>query len=191
MKKEKITGVILAGGKNSRMGSDKGLLEVGGKKIIVHIIEELKQVADEIIIISNGTHYDFLGYKVYRDIFEDCGPIGGIHAALTSSKTEKNLIVSCDMPFISKNIFKKIIGNSKGFEVIIPEWGNGMIEPLCAIYSRSCADAFEKMIRKGEYKLRDSFKLFNVKKINFTKNKLSGNEFLNLNTPEEYQKIVK
>ena len=68
MSKNKITGIILAGGKNSRMGSEKGLLEVGGKKIIERIIEELKQVVDEIIILSNGNSYNHFSYKVYNDI---------------------------------------------------------------------------------------------------------------------------
>jgi molybdopterin-guanine dinucleotide biosynthesis protein A len=186
---EKITGVILAGGKNSRMGSDKGLLDVGGKKIIERIIEELKQAVEEIIIISNGDKYDYLGYKIYSDIIKDCGPMGGIHTALTYSITERNLIISCDMPFVSKNILKAIIEYSDKCEIAIPEHDNGTMEPLCAIYSKSCIGKFEKLLKKGEFKLKNSLKYFIVNKINFTQKKLSGNEFLNINTPEEYQTI--
>ncbi|MBI4946411.1 MAG: molybdenum cofactor guanylyltransferase [Bacteroidetes bacterium] len=188
MKKANITGVILAGGKNSRMGSEKGLLEVEGKRIIEHIIDELKQVVDEIIVISNNTSYNYLNYKVYSDTIKDCGPMGGIHAALAHSTTEKNLIISCDMPFISKKVLTKIISSSAGCEVAIPEHDD-WLEPLCAVYSKSCAATFEKLIAKKKFKLTDSFKYFIVKKINFTQKELSGDEFLNVNTPKEYQNI--
>jgi molybdopterin-guanine dinucleotide biosynthesis protein A len=186
MSKEKITGVILAGGKNSRMGSDKGLLEVGGKRIIERIIDELKQVVDEIIIISNDTTLNYLNYKVYADLIKDCGPMGGIHSALTHSTTEKNLILSCDMPFISKNILKTIINGSAKCEIAIPKHDK-RLEPLCAVYLKSCTNKFEELINKEEFKLKDSFKYFIVKRINFTRKELSGNEFTNINTPEEYQ----
>ncbi len=188
MSKQKITGVILAGGKNSRMGSEKGLLEVEGQRIIERIIDELKQVVDEIIIISNNTTYNYLNYKVCADIIKDCGPMSGIHSALTHSSTKKNLLISCDMPFITKDILKKIIANSKDCDVAIPKH-DGLLEPLCAVYSKKCIKSFEECIKKEKFKLTDSFKYFVVKKINFTKKELSENEFLNINTPQEYQRI--
>ena len=99
-----ITGVILAGGKSSRMGTDKGVLELNGKKIIEHIIYSIKPVVDEIIIISNSNNYDYLGFKVYSDIIKERGPLAGIHTALTHTTTERNLIVSCDIPFINSEL---------------------------------------------------------------------------------------
>lgn len=114
--------------------------------------------------------------------------MSGIHAALTHSSTEKNLIISCDMPFISKDILKKIIADSKDCDVAIPEH-DGWLEPLCAVYSRSCIKPLEECMKNKEFKLTDSFECFVVKKINFTKDELPGNEFLNINTPQEYQSI--
>ena len=147
MSKEKITGVILAGGKNSRMGAEKGLLEVQGKRIIERIIDELKQVSDEIIIISNNTSYNYLNYKVYADLIKDCGPMGGIYSALTHSTTKKNIIVSCDMPFITKEILQTIINGAAKCEIAIPKL-NKRLEPLCAVYSKSCTRKFEELINK-------------------------------------------
>lgn len=189
MRREKITGAILAGGKNSRMGADKALLKVEGKNIIERIIQELQTVVEEIIIISNVRIYDYLGCKVHNDIIKNCGPMGGIHAALTYSETEKNLIVSCDMPFISKNIFDIIIDGSDECDVAIPEHGKGKPEPLCAMYSKSCLNKFSKLLEKGDWKLKDALKYFSVKTINFTEHELPKNYFLNINTPEEYQVI--
>lgn len=189
MSGEKITGIILAGGKNSRMGTDKGLLKIDGKNIIERIIEELKKTVDEIIIISNQKKYDYLGFKVYNDIIKNCGPMGGIHTALTYSETKKNLIVSCDMPFLSKNIFDIIVNSSSKCDIAIPEHDGGKLEPLCAIYSKSCLDTFAKLIENEDWKLKNALKYFSVKKNSFIKNKLPKNCFLNINTSEEYQTI--
>ncbi|MEK6615419.1 MAG: molybdenum cofactor guanylyltransferase [Bacteroidota bacterium] len=188
MNKEKITGVILAGGKNSRMGSDKGMLTVDGKKIIERILDAMKPVVDEIIIISNEKNYDYLGYKVYNDIIKECGPMGGIHAALSFSATEKNLIVACDMPFITSSVLKQIINNSTDCGIAVPEF-LGEAQPLCGVYSKSCLSKFVKLLKKGNWKMKDAFNYFKVNNIRFTKDELPENHFLNLNTPVEYQTI--
>ena len=189
MKKEKITGVILAGGKNSRMGTDKGLLMIEGKKIIERIIDAMKTVVDEIIIISNGDHYNNLGYKVYSDIIKECGPMGGIHTAFSFSNTEKNLVVSCDMPFLDSETLKIIVGNANECEIAIPEH-NGMTEPLCAVYSTVCRNKFSQLLGSGEWKLRDSLKCFNVKKILFDNESEAEKTFSNINTKEEYKDLL-
>lgn len=183
MIEEKITGVILAGGKNSRMGSDKGLLEVDGKKIIERILDAMKQVADEIIIISNGKNYDLFGYKIYSDILKGCGPMGGIHTALSFSTNEKNLVVACDMPFLTSGDLKRIINNSSGCEISVPEF-EGEVQPLCAVYSTSCRNKFFKLIASGEWKMKQALRHFKTKTISF-----SENPFQNINTPEEYRGI--
>ena len=183
MNKEMITGVILAGGKNSRMGSDKGMLKVGSKKIIERIIDAMKPVVDEIIIISNGNTYDYLGYKVFNDIIKDCGPMGGIHTALSFSKTGKNLIVACDMPFLSSDILKQIIDKSNDCDITVPEF-LGEVHPLCAIYSSLCRNKFSKFLENGEWKMKKVLIQFKTKKISFSKN-----HFQNINTPEEYQTL--
>ncbi len=189
MKAEKITGVILAGGKNSRMGTDKGLLMVDGKKIIERIIAALKPVVDEIIIVSNGNNYNNTGYKVYRDIIKECGPMGGIHTALSFSNTEKNLVVSCDMPFLNTETLKFIAENSNICEIAIPEH-NKITEPLCAVYSSVCRNKFSQLIARGEWKLRDSLKYFNVKTILFENKSGIEKIFSNINTKEEYKNLT-
>ena len=105
----RITGVILAGGKSSRMGTDKGLLELNGKPLIQYAIDTLKSIGLEIIIISNNSDYEQFGFPVYPDIIPDKGPIGGVYTALSYSSTEKNLIVSCDTPFLSKKLLNYLI----------------------------------------------------------------------------------
>ena len=80
--KKNITGVVMAGGESSRMGTDKGVLEINGKPMVEVIISALKPVVDDIIIIANNSNYDYLGYKVYNDLIKKSGPLGGIYSAL-------------------------------------------------------------------------------------------------------------
>ena len=95
----KYTAIILAGGKSSRMGSDKGLVLLNGKPMISYIIEILKKMQIPIIIISNNENYKQFGLPVFADIIKEKGPLGGIYTGLKNSKTESNIIVSCDVPF--------------------------------------------------------------------------------------------
>ncbi len=185
-----ITGVILAGGKNSRMGSDKGMLEVEGKKIVERIIAVLKPLVQELIIISNGTNYDNLGYAVYKDIIKDAGPMGGIHAALQCSKTDKILVVSCDMPYVSKEVFLTLLSKASTAEVVLPQHGVEQTEPLCAVYSKSCFSKFAELLNNGEWKMKNALKYFDVRKISFPENEITNQSFLNINTPAEYRSIT-
>lgn len=186
--KEEITGVILAGGKNSRMGTDKGLLQVDGKNIVERIVEALKPMVGDILIITNGKNYNNLGYKTYNDLVKDCGPMGGIYTALFHSNTEKNFVVSCDMPFLTKEVIELIIKNSKDAQITIPEH-EGKLEPLCAVYDKSCRDKFEVLLRTGEWRLQGALKHFNVKKITIPESVYRKNCFTNINTPEEFHRI--
>lgn len=190
MNHSEITGVILAGGKNSRMGSDKGMLEVEGKKIVERIVEVVRPFVQEVIIISNGTNYDNFGYAVYKDIIKDAGPMGGIHTALQNSKTDKILVVSCDMPFISKEVILPLITMANAAEVILPEHGDGHTEPLCAVYSKSCFIKFAELLSSGEWKMKNAMKHFDVRKIAFPENESTRHNFLNINTPSEYLSVT-
>lgn len=186
--KNNYTAVILAGGKNSRMGTEKGLLLVNGITIIERIINVLKPIVDDIIIITNGTNYDYLGYKTYKDIYIDCGPMGGIYTALNYSNTAKNFVVSCDMPFISNELVQFIIDNSAASKIAIP-LHHEKLEPLCAIYDKICQFKLEELLKNKEWKLMDSLKHFQVKKISIPENILKGNCFANINTPDDYEKV--
>lgn len=181
-----MTGVILAGGKNSRMGADKGLLLVNGEKIVERAIEAMKAAVDEIMIISNGNNYDYLGYKVYTDIIKDCGPMSGIYTALTYSKTEKNFVVSCDLPFLNRELVGFIVENSDSCEIAIPKHGE-KLEPLCAVYDKSCREGFEVLLQRKELKLQNALRHFKVKQIPVPENISAGSCFENINTPAEYE----
>jgi molybdenum cofactor guanylyltransferase len=186
--KQYITGVILAGGKNSRMGSDKGLLQVGDKSIMERQIEVLQPLVNDIIIIHNGKHYSHLGYQVHEDLILDCGPMGGIYTALKVSQTPKNFILSCDMPFINNELVKLIIREAEHCEIAIPRHGE-KLEPLCAVYDQSCLETFKELLDQKALKMMDALKFFKVKEIRVPQEILDTKPFTNINTPEDYLKI--
>lgn len=181
-----ITGIILAGGKSSRMGSDKGMLELYGKKFIEHIISAVKPNVDRIIIIANNTNYNGFSHSVFNDLVKEKGPLGGIYTGLLKSETEKNLIVSCDIPFINSALINYIINNSKGADVAVPVF-NGHTEPLCAVYTKKMTAGIHKLILINELKMHKVLQHFITREIFITEDQEFYNDKLleNINTPEQ------
>ena len=160
--KQKTTGIILSGGKSSRMGSDKGLLILNGKPLIQYSIDVLKELCSEIIICANNPAYDTFGYPVIKDVYPDLGPIGGIYTGLLNSGSESNFILSCDMPFINPQIIIYLLSNRDKSLASIPTHGKNIIEPLCALYSKAILPQLKKQIRNKDLKLMNLLKTVDV-----------------------------
>ena len=186
---KKITGIILCGGKSCRFGTDKGLCTLAGKLMISYPLEAMKNLCDEIIISSNDSRYERLGYKVVPDEVKDTGPIGGIYSALKHSATTDNLIVSCDMPFVTERLLRYIFDNKNGALVAAAYSGN-YIEPLCSYFHKESLAVIEQMIQAGEYKLTRLQDKLDFKKITIDENLdfYTGYLFLNVNTRKDYEK---
>jgi len=160
--KQKTTGIILSGGKSSRMDSDKGLLMLQGKPLIQYSIEVLKGLCDEIIICANKQGYDTFGFPVIKDVYPDLGPIGGIYTGLLNSGSESNFVLSCDMPFISSQTLIYLLSKKNKNLVSIPIHGKNMIEPLCALYSKTILPQLTKQIQNQDLKLMNLLKTVDV-----------------------------
>lgn len=200
---KKINGIILSGGKSSRMGEDKALLKVGAKTIIEIIIDKLKPFCNEIIISADEIDkYSQFGYKVVPDKFKNSGPIAGIYSSLLKSNTERNFVISCDLPLVSQKIIERLINYNSTKEILLPVT-DGMYHQLCGVYSKSVLENAESILnaevesgRKGEEekgrKRNTSVKrLLDISQVDFVDvNSISGeNEFLNMNTIEDFRKI--
>lgn len=180
-----ITAIILAGGKSSRMKKDKGLVSFGKKTLIEQVIDSAKEITDNIIIITNNEAYRQFGYSCFEDVMKEKGPLGGIYTGLVNSSTEKNLVVACDMPFLSINIFIGLIDQCRGLDALLAEH-KGKAEPLCAIYDRSCIPSFKKLLEQSQLKITDALAGLNTSFISFdNKDWFKGNEFANMNSPED------
>jgi molybdenum cofactor guanylyltransferase len=182
-----VTGIILAGGKSSRMGAEKGLQELCGKPLIQYAIEALSDLCKTIIISSSSDAYQSLGYKVVADIIPGIGPMGGIYSTLQKSNTQQNLVLSCDLPFVSAELLSYILQNSKGYKVAIPWLGDQHYEPLCGFYHLSVLDQISDYIQNNNYKLPDLFEEISINKL-VINNRLefyTESLFLNVNSKHD------
>ncbi|MEZ5109841.1 MAG: molybdenum cofactor guanylyltransferase [Bacteroidia bacterium] len=181
--KNQVTGILLAGGKSSRMGTDKGVVLMNGKKLSEHVLQAMKPVVNDLMIIANNNNYGDYGIPVFEDIYKNCGPLGGIYTGLVRSKTKKNLMLSCDMPFITSGMLAKILSHSDEAEIIIPV-NDGKVEPLCAVYDQSCAVQIRQFLESGKLKIQDVLPYFKTKEVLLTTTE-AGKNFININTPQE------
>lgn len=185
--KNNITGIILAGGKSSRMGTDKGFVIYKNKAFVQHIIEALQPLVDEIIIVSNNPDYDFFGFKRVNDLIENAGPVAGIYSGLQYSKTENNLVISCDVPLINSETLSLLIeGLDDNMDVVQLE-SNGKSMPLIAMYKKQNKTIFYSLLEDGERRLRIALTHLKVKTIVLNKNQERFTS--NINTPKNLNEI--
>ncbi len=184
--KKHITGFVLAGGRSSRMGQDKGLMLLNGKEMALSVIEQLVPCVDEVVIVSNRREYKKYGFKVIEDLIKNVGPAGGIYTALKYSCTEHNFFVSCDMPFVTTQSIEYLISRAGDAEITIAA-AQAEIHPLFGVYSKSCADKFEHYINRHELKLKNIITHFNHQLIDMSScSDEQDSLFKNINTPEEF-----
>jgi molybdopterin-guanine dinucleotide biosynthesis protein A len=166
--KNKITGIILAGGKSSRMGTNKALLQYEGVTFIQHIINIMKPLVNQIIIVGRPEEYTDYSYKCVDDIYSNSGPVAGIHAGLEHSTTPYNMVLSCDVPLITEPILKELIEHiDENKDVVLIE-SNGQAHPLIAIYQRQCKDLFDDLLHRGEKRLLSALDRLNVKTLSLS-----------------------
>jgi len=159
-----ISGIILAGGRSTRMEKEKGLNHFRGKPLILHVIENIRPVCDEILICTNNHEYDSLGYKVIPDEIQGAGPAGGILSGLKRSKNSHCLILSCDLPFASARFIQKIDFHSPEKEITVC-FHDDRLQPLCGFYDSSITENFGQKVRSGMYKMQELVKSFDFQAI--------------------------
>jgi molybdopterin-guanine dinucleotide biosynthesis protein A len=182
-------GFILAGGQGSRMGADKAFLQFGGSTLLERAIATLRPVCD-VVIIGDPTKFSSYG-TVIEDVYKGRGPLAGIHAALTHSSAELNLMLAVDMPMVSSDLlaFLFAAGASTDALVTVPHSARGF-QPLCAVYRRPFATAAEQALKAGKNKIDALFSEIPVRVIEgeeLTAAGFSEQVFVNLNTPEDLQ----
>ncbi len=190
---EKLTAFVLAGGRSSRMGSDKAFLKVGGQTLLDRTLGVADKVAAKTVIVGPRERYSAYGETV-EDVYSDCGPMSGIHAALASTATDLNLILSVDLPKLEPEFLSWLAeqaANSRELAVI-PQTPDG-IQPLCGIYRRSLLPLVEKMLTSDDYKVDHLFSQAPTRYLSPQEIQAAGfssNLFLNVNTPQEYEILV-
>ncbi|MBT2687348.1 molybdenum cofactor guanylyltransferase [Bacillus sp. ISL-47] len=191
-----ITGIILAGGHSSRMGENKALLKIGGKTVIERIANQLASISSDMIVVANNhEEYQFLGLPMVSDQWNEKGPLAGIHAGLTASGTQKNLIVACDMPFISAELGKILLKELESQQAAVPEI-ESRLHPLFAAYRKETKEAAEQALRDNRLRIREFLHKINASIMKDKELKRMGflseeAHFFNMNSPDEYQMALK
>jgi molybdenum cofactor guanylyltransferase len=199
-----ITGVILSGGKSSRMGENKSLMKINGSTTIERVVNLMKFHFTRVILITNTPEeYKFLNIPLYEDIFTYRGPIAGIHSGLYHSKTEKNFIISCDIPLMTSEVINYLIEFKTDKPITICK-ADGFIQQLAGVYSKSVLPVAEKLLKENienETRSKSQTKrkckvlslidevgaeIIDAEKLSFYKE----GTFFNMNRPEDYQKIL-
>ena len=167
-KTSKVVGIILSGGKSSRMGTEKGLVKYKDKALIEYSIEALKPICDQVIISSNKDCYNYLKLPVIPDEIEECGPIGGVYSGMKAVKADIYLVLSCDVPKVPTILFKDLLLEIGDANLICPIDGSGRKQPLIAAYRATCFPIIEKELLKGNFKMMKLLELLRPKIFSIT-----------------------
>jgi molybdopterin-guanine dinucleotide biosynthesis protein A len=186
------TGIVLAGGKGSRINKNKALITLSeGKTLLQKCVESLSKVLTKIVIISNQKElYSDYDAHVVEDLVKDKGPLGGIYTGLSYSTTHCNFVIGCDMPFPQPRLIELLLKRCDDYDVVIPETG-GEVEPLFAVYSKYCLPVISDHLQKDDLKIR---KIFEKLKVQIIREERIDEvdprhlSFFNINTAEDLKR---
>lgn len=181
----KIGCAILAGGKSSRMGTDKALLELDGKTFIRKLCEELDDFEEKIIARGNRENIGDISWNVIPDRYFECGPIGGLHAVLSVCQSEVMFCVSCDMPFLQRSLVEELCKYmNDNTDAVIAVTQDGRKHPLCGLYRKSVGSVLEAQILTGNYRMMTVLDKIKANYVTITSQ--NTQQLKNINTPQEY-----
>lgn len=194
-----FTGFVLIGGKSSRMGEDKFLLQFNGRSFLENAVEALNEVCENRVkLVLNQTQTIETDLPVVRDIYKNRGALGAIHAALKNCETKFAVVLAVDLPFVSNGIINKLAEitlSSNKFLANVPRQTDGRIQPLCAVYrAKYCLPTLEKLMNENETASpRDFLEFVNTRYINqnILSNDAEKDIFFNINHPEDFQNLSK
>ena len=189
--------IILCGGRSRRMGKDKGSLVLNGKPMLIHVLDTIKGIVDEIVLVLRDQEQidrykpilkDIdMSIKIVTDETKDQGPLVGILTGLSYINSEYAQILPCDSPFISKSFVLKMfeIAGAKKFDAVVPIWDDGHIEPLHSIYKKDVLNKGRNLVKNEQYNVKSLIDNLNVKYVDVEELDESTMSFRNLNCVED------
>jgi molybdopterin-guanine dinucleotide biosynthesis protein A len=185
----RVTGVIQAGGRSTRMGgAPKALIELGGCRIIERVVAAIAPVVDDLLIVTNTPElYAFLGLPMVGDVFPDHGSLGGIHAGLAAAPGDAAFTVACDMPFLRADLARLVVERAGEADVVIPRTG-AQLETMHACYGKRCLPHIEERLGAGQLKIVgffDAVRVLEIPEAAVRRIADPAHVFMNVNTPDE------
>lgn len=187
-----IVGVIVAGGKSSRMGTNKALIELNGLPLIAHVARTMQHVFKRVFIVADDAEpYRFLRLPVYPDIFKDSGPLGGIHAGFVHSGAKSIFVAACDTPFISPALIEYIIHYPSEASVKVAQM-DGEVHPLCGWYDRSTMPYVQQALEANQLQVKKVLCHLQAAEVPITNELPFYHPLLlkNFNTPADFEPSV-
>ena len=185
----RVTGVIQAGGRSTRMGGEpKALIELGGRRIVERAVAAIAPVVDDVLVVTNTPEvYAFLGLPMVGDVFPDHGSLGGIYSGLKAAPGNAAFTVACDMPFLRTDVARLVVARAADADVVIPRVGE-QLETMHAVYAKACLPHIEARLRAKRLKIVGFFEAVRVLEIPEADVRSiadPGVVFMNVNTPDE------
>jgi len=187
----KVTGVVQAGGKSTRMGGrPKALIQLGGRSIVERVVAALTPVVDDVLVVTNTPElYAFLGLPMVADVYPDHGSLGGIYSGL-SAAGEIAFTVACDMPFLHPEVVRLVVARAGEGDVVIPRVGE-QYETMHAAYGKACLPHIEERLRIGRLKIVgffDRVRVVEIGEAEIARFRDPAVAFMNVNTPDELER---
>lgn len=190
---DSIEGFILIGGQSRRMGTDKSQLMLDGQSFVERIAMELGAATASTKVVGNNTAASQLNLPAAPDIYPHWGALGGVHAALSTCSAEWALVVACDFPFVTRELFVRLASLRDDFDAVAPIQSDGIPQPLCALYRvEPCLGRAEQLIKSGGRKPVALLQSVHTRWVSFDElaNLEGANHFFdNINTPEDYARM--
>jgi molybdopterin-guanine dinucleotide biosynthesis protein A len=187
-----MTGIILSGGRSTRMGENKAFLRVGGERLIDRTVRLFRAVFREVIIVTDSP-LDYLDQEtvIVTDILPERGALGGIYTGLFYAGEEQAFVAACDMPFLNRSFLEYMTSRATGYDIVVPAPPDGL-QPLHAVYSRRCLPAIRDLLERKLLKITGFYpghKLRTISPEVLRSFDPEGRMFMNINTPEDILKL--
>lgn len=188
-----VQGFILVGGASRRMGQDKAQMQLGSETVLQRIVTRISPAVDSVTLVGARQDYAGISLPKVADVHEKWGALGGIHAALSAAKTDWVIVIACDLPFVTRDLFERLKSFvDESFDAIVPIQPDGRTQPVCALYRRKpCLPRIEELIHTGEHTPRALLENVRTRYVQLAElGDLPGveNFFVNLNTPEDFER---
>ena len=188
-----VTGVVLAGGRASRMGGrDKAFAAVGGEPIAVRTLRIFRDLFPQVLVATNRPErFRLLDVETVADVFPGCGPLAGVHAAMQRAAHPHVFVAACDMPGLDGDVIRFLLDRIGDADAVVPRWDHD-IEPLHAVYAVRLLPLVEETLRAGRHAMREFLPRVRVDYVaedELKRIRGTARSMLNVNTPEELAAI--
>jgi len=186
---DSVTIAVLSGGQSRRMGTDKSFLLLRGKPLLQHVIDRVRQLNCEIILIANDVErYRSFELPTYPDVIPNTGSLGGLYSALVHSSTDWTLCLACDMPQVNPTLLRYLISLRADYDAVVPRTG-GVLQALHALYHQRCASVIREHLQQRQLKISQVIELLSVCFVDddeLCRIDPENHSFINLNTPSDF-----